>query len=162
MQIKGSNLSEKPWPISERLTLQQLKEAIVELADGGELETQIRLEAWHSYNDWLRKDSERDFSLEAREFNQANMQWLLDYSSKKVPSPYSIVFELLRLLGRVDEYKELIRDLTYEKYIEWRKVRNAERGITSSLDEEQLKGLYNRFIKDKLQAFQNPLRPYIH
>ena len=160
-KIDGSTLSEKPWPKSERLSFQEMKQAVIELADGEETEFKTRLEAWYVYNDYFRQDSELEIPAEDCEFNQTNMQWLLDYCSKKTPSPYSNIFELHRLLGHVEVYKELIYNLTYDRYIEWRNARNKEKGITSSLDEKQLRRLYNRFIEEKLNALDNPMKPYL-
>lgn len=72
-----------------------------------------------------------------------------------------MVFELHRLLGNIEEYKKLLGEMTYERFVEWRTERNQERGIESSLDEQQLKRLYTKFIEDKKNALDKPLKPYI-
>jgi len=51
--------------------------------------------------------------------------------------------------------------MTYERFVEWRTKRNQERGIESSLDETQLKRMYERLIEDKESALDKPLKPYI-
>ena len=89
------------------------------------------------------------------------MQWLLSYYSKKPISPYSLVFELHQLLGNIDKYKRLLGEMTYERFVEWRTVRNQKKGIESSLDDQQLRRLYSRFVEDKRNALEGPLKPYI-
>ena len=38
---------------------------------------------------------------------------------------------------------------------------NQKKGIDSSLDEQQLKRMYSKFIEEKKDALSMPLRPYV-
>lgn len=143
------------------LPYQMLKQAITELADDDIAESNARLEAWWAYNKLYQDVIDDNIPVEEKDFNRSNMQWLLSYYSKKIQSPYSLVFELHRLLGNVEEYKKLLVEMTYKRFIDWRTMRNQERGIESSMDEQQLKRLYSKFIEDKKNALDKPLKPYI-
>lgn len=143
------------------LPYQTLKEAITELSCDDIAESNARMEAWWAYNE-LYKDVVDDYiPVEEKDFNRSNMQWLLDYYSKRPLSPYSLVFELYRLLGNIEEYNKLLGEMTYEKFVDWRTKRNQERGIESSLDEQQLKCMYSKFIEEKKDALSKPLWPYV-
>lgn len=72
-----------------------------------------------------------------------------------------MIFELHRLLGNIEEYKKLLGEMTYERFVEWRTERNQERGIVSSLDKQQLKRMYSKFVEDKNNALGKTLKPYI-
>lgn len=143
------------------LPYQTLKQAITELAGDDIAESNARLEAWWAFNKLYQNVVDDDIPVEEKEFNRSNMQCLLSYYSKKPIAPYSLVFELHRLLGNIDEYKKLLSDMTYERFVDWRTKRNQERRIESSMDEQQLKRLYSKFIEDKKNALDKPLKPYI-
>lgn len=143
------------------LPYQMHKQAIKELADDDIAESNARLEAWWAYNKLYQDVLDDDIPVEEKDFNRSNMQWLLSYYSKKPFAPYSLVFELHRLLGNIDEYKKLLGEMTYERFVEWRTKRSQERGIESSMDEQQLKRMYERLIEDKESALDKPLKPYI-
>ena len=51
--------------------------------------------------------------------------------------------------------------MTYKRFVEWRTERNQKKGIECSLDEQQLKRLYSKFIEDKKNALDKLLKPYI-
>ena len=143
------------------LPYQTLKQAITELAGDDIAESNARLEALWAFNKLYQDVLDDDIPVEEKDFNRSNMQCLLRYYSKNPLSPYSLVFELHRLLGNIEEYKKLLCDMTYERFVNWRTKRNQERGIESSLDETQLKRMYERLIEDKESALSKPLRPYI-
>ena len=143
------------------LPYQTLKQAITELAGDDVAESNTRLEAWWAYNKLYQDVLDDDIPVEEKDFNRSNMQWLLGYYSNKTLSPYSLVFELHRLLGNIEEYKKLLGEMTYERFVEWRAERNQKKGIESSLDEQQLRRMYSRFVEDKNNALEKPLRPYI-
>lgn len=143
------------------LPYQTLKQAITELSGDDIAESNARLEAWWAFNKLYQDVVDDDIPIEEKDFNRSNMQWLLDYYSQKPLSPYSFVFELHRLLGNIGEYKKLLGEMTYERFIEWRTERNQKKGIESSLDEQQLKRMYERLIEDKKDALDKPLKPYI-
>lgn len=142
------------------LSYQSLKHAIKELEGDETAEANARLEAWWSYNRLHRDNDMIALSDEELLFNRSNMQWLLDYFSKQSISPYSLVFELLRLLGNFEEYRKLLDEMTFDRYIELRNVRNEKHGIKSTLEEPQLKRLYSKFIKEKKRALSMPLEIY--
>ena len=150
-----------PCEDTESLSYQTLKQAITELAGDDITESNARLEAWWAYNELYQDVTDDDIPVEEKEFNRSNMQWLLGYYSKKTLSPYSLVFELHRLLGNIEEYKKLLGDMTYERFVEWRAERNRKKRIESSLDAQQLKRMYSRFVEDKNNALEKPLKPYI-
>lgn len=143
------------------LPYQTLKQAITELSDDDIAESNVRLEAWWAYNELYQDVVDDDIPAEDKDFNRSNMQWLLDCYSKKPLSPYSLVFELHRLLGNIEEYKKLLGEMIYERFVEWRVERNHEKGIESSLDEQQLRQMYSRLVEDKNKALEKPLKPFI-
>ena len=143
------------------LPYQTLKQAITELAGDDIAESNARLEAWWAFNKLYQDVLDDDIPVEEKDFNRSNMQWLLGHYSKKTLSPYSLVFELHRLLGNIDEYKKLLGEMTYKRFVEWRTKKNQERGIESSLNETQFKRMYAKLIKDKESALNKPLKPYI-
>ncbi len=143
------------------LSYQMLKQAITELSGDDIAESNARLDDWWAFNKLYQDVVDDDIPVEEKDFNRSNMQWLLSYYSKKPIAPYSLVFELHRLLGNIDEYKKLLGEMTYERFVEWRTERNQKEGIESSLDEQQLERMYARFIKDKKDALDKPLKPYI-
>ena len=143
------------------LPYQTLKQAITELAGDDVAESNARLEAWWAYNKLYQDVLDDDIPVEEKNFNRSNMQWLLGYYSNKTLSPYSLVFELHRLLGNIDEYKKLLNEMTYERFIEWRTERNQKKGIESSLDEQQLRRMYSKLIEEKKDALDKLLKPYI-
>ena len=150
-----------PCEDTESLSYQTLKQAITELAGDDITESNARLEAWWAFNKLYQDVVDDEIPVEEKDFNRSNMQWLLSYYSKKPIAPYSLVFELHRLLGNIDKYKRLLGEMTYERFIEWRTERNQKKGIESSLDEQQLKRMYERLIEDKENALDKPLKPYI-
>ena len=143
------------------LPYQTLKQAITELTGDDIAESNARLEAWWAFNKLYQDVVDDEIPVEEKDFNRSNMHCLLRYYSKKPIAPYSLVFELHRLLGNIEEYKKLVDEMTYERFVEWRTKRNLERGIESSLDETQLKRMYARLVKDKESALNKPLKPYI-
>ena len=126
------------------LPYQTLKQAVEELAGNEKTEVNARLEAWWAYNKHYRDVDEENIPIEERNYNRSNMQWLLDYYSKETPSPYSYIFELYRQLGNLDEYRKLLDDLTYERYLEWRKERDKKHGRDFQLGEDIIMSLYYR------------------
>lgn len=153
-------VEEVPCEDTGALSYMALKQAIAELAGSEAAEAGARLEAWQAYNALYKDVPEDKIPIDERTYNHVNMQWLLDYSIKQAPSPYSVVFELLRLLGNTKEYKSLLDALTFERYVEWRSARNRKEGIASSLDEDLLKRLYESFITEKKDALKKPQKPY--
>ena len=143
------------------LPYQTLKLAITELSGDDIAESNARLEAWWAFNNLYQDIVDEDIPVEEKDFNRTNMQWLLDYYSKRPQSPYSMVFELHRLLGNIEEYKNLLGEMTYERFVEWRTERNQKKGIDSSLDEQQLRRMYSRFVDEKKNALSKPLKPYV-
>ena len=143
------------------LPYQALKQAIAELSDDDLAESNARLEAWWAYNELFQDVVDDDIPAEEKDFNRSNIQWLLGYYSNKTLSPYSLVFELHRLLGNIEVYKKLLGEISYESFVEWKAERNREKGIESSLDDQQLRRMYSRFVEDKNNALDNPLKPYI-
>jgi hypothetical protein len=143
------------------LPYQTLKQAITELAGDDVAESNTRLEAWWAYNKLYQDVLDDDIPVEEKDFNRSNMQWLLDYYSKEPFSPYSLIFELHRLLGNIEEYKKLLGEMTYERFVEWRAKRNQKKGIDSSLDEQQLRRMYSKLIEEKKDALDKLLKPYI-
>ena len=143
------------------LPYQTLKQAIIELSGNEIAESNARLEAWWAYNELYQDVLDGNIPAEEKDFNRSNMQWLLDYYSKEPFSPYSLIFELHRLLGNIEEYKKLLGEMTYERFIEWRTERNQKKGIESSLDEQQLRRMYSKLIEEKKDALDKPLKPYI-
>lgn len=154
-------VEDEPCEDTGSLPYQTLKQAIVELSGDDVAESNARLEAWWAYNELYQDVTDDDIPVEEKEFNRSNMQWLLGYYSKKTLSPYSLVFELHRLLGNIEEYKKLLSEMTYERFVEWRTERNQERGTESSLDEQRLRQIYSRFVEEKKGALSVPLRPYV-
>ena len=143
------------------LPYQTLKQAIIEFSGDEIAESNARLDAWWAYNELYQDVLDDNIPAEEKDFNRSNMQWLLDYYSKEPFSPYSLIFELHRLLGNIEEYKKLLDEMTYERFVEWRTERNKKKGFESSMDEHQLKRLYTKFIEDKKNALDKPLKPYI-
>ena len=143
------------------LSYQTLKQAITELAGDDITESNARLEAWWAFNKLYQDVVDDEIPVEEKDFNRSNMQWLLSYYSKKPIAPYSLVFELHRLLGNIDKYKRLLNEMTYERFIEWRTKRNQKKGIESSLDEQQLRRMYSKLIEEKKDALDKLLKPYI-
>lgn len=121
------------------LSYQTLKQAITELSGDDVAESNARLEVWCAFNKLYQDVVDDDIPVEKRDLNRSNMQWLLEYYSKRPLSPYSLVFELHRLLGNIDEYKRLLGEMAYERFVEWRTERNKKKGFESSMDEHQLK-----------------------
>lgn len=142
------------------LPYQTLKQAVEELAGNEKTEVNARLEAWWAYNKHYRDVDEENIPIEERKYNRSNMQWLLDYYSKETPSPYSFIFELHRQLGNLNEYRRLLDELTYERYLEWRKERAKKHGRNLQLEEDTIKSLYYRMIKEKKEALEKPLKSY--
>ena len=115
------------------------------------------MDAWWAYNELYMDVAESEIPSEERAFNRENMQWLLNCLLIQEPCLYSLIFELYRLLGHVEEYKQLLVGFTFEKYKEWQKVRFQQDYID---DERSEQSIYERFIKDKRDALNKPLRPY--
>ena len=153
-------VEEVPFEDTGALSYMALKQAITELAGCEAAEAGARLEAWQAYNALYNDVPGNEIPIDESTFNQANIQRLLGYSIKQEPCPYSVVFELLRLLGNTKEYKSLLDALTFERYVEWRKSKNRKEGIESSLDEDLLKRLYESFITEKKDALKKPRKPY--
>lgn len=151
------------WPIKYTgfLPYQTLKQAITELTGDDIAESNARLEAWWAFNKLYQDVLDDDIPVEEKDFNRSNMQWLLSYYSKKPIAPYSLVFDLHRLLGNIEEYKKLLGEMTYESFVEWRAERNQEKGLESSLDDQQLRRMYSRFVEEKNKALDKPLTPYV-
>lgn len=142
------------------LPYQTLKQAVEELAGNEITEANARLEAWWAYNKHYRDVDKENIPIEERNYNRLNMQWLLDYYSKEAPSPYSFIFELHRQLGNLNEYRRLLDELTFESYLEWRKERDKKHGRDLQLEEDTIKSLYSRMIKEKKDALEKPLKSY--
>ena len=62
------------------LPYQTLKQAVAELAGEEIPEARARLEAWWAYNALYKETKEDDIPLEEKDFNRANMEWLLTTS----------------------------------------------------------------------------------
>lgn len=154
-------IEDVPCEDTGSLPYQTLKQAITELSGDDIAESNARLEAWWAYNELYQDVVDDDIPVEEKEFNRSNMRWLLDYYSKKPLSPYSLVFELHRLLGNIEDYKKLLGEMTFEKFVEWRAERNREKKIESSLDDQQLRRMYSRFVEDKKNALDKPLKPFV-
>lgn len=141
------------------LSYQTLKQAIAELSGEMPAEPNARLEAWWAYNRQYAGMTEAEIPNEEKDFNRFNMEWLVDYLSKETQVSYSLLFELQRLLGNIDEYKKLLDSLTFERFCEWRKERSQTEGLPK-LDGEQIRHRYEQFIEEKKKALDKPLKPY--
>ena len=143
------------------LPYQTLKQAIAELSGDEVAESNARLEAWWAFNKLFQDVADNDIPVEEKYFNRSNMQWLLGYYLKRPLSPYSLIFELHRLIGNIEEYKNLLGEMTYERFVEWRGERNQKKGIESSSDEHQLRRMYSWLVEDKKDALSMSLKPYV-
>lgn len=144
------------------LPLQSLKQAISELSGNDKEAIWVRQEAWETYNAKYRDVADEEIPVEDREFNRSNMQWLLDYFRRETPNYSLLTFELLRLLGYEEEYRKLLSDMTFERYVEWRCARFKKRGIKDyTPDEKLLKRLYSRRVKQLTESLRKPLRPFV-
>lgn len=151
-----------PCDDTGRLPLQSLKQAIVELSGDDKTVEWARNEAWQAYNAEYRDVHEEVIPVEDKEFNRSNMQWLLDYYCRETPNYSFLKFELLRLLGYTEEYRKLLADMTFERFVEWWCARFKKRGVTDySPDEELLKRLYSRRVKQLTESLQKPMRPFV-
>ena len=159
---KKDNLQDVQTPCRDtgRLPLQTLKQAIAELSGEGENVEWPRLEAWWAYNEMYKDVAEEDIPVGEREFNRANMQWLLDYYNKTEYGFQQLRFELLRLLGLENEYRQKLANMTYEKFAEWYCDRNKKRGIYISSDDERVRRRYADRVKELTAVLDKPLRPY--
>ena len=153
-------VEESPCDDTGFLPYQTLKHAVEELIGNEKTEVNARLEAWWAYNKHYRDVDEENIPIKERNYNRSNMQWLLDYYSKETPIPYSFIFELHRQLGNLNEYRKLLDELTYERYLEWRKERDKKHGRNLQLEEDTIKSLYYRMIKEKKEALEKPLKSY--
>ena len=153
-------VEESPCDDTGFLPYQTLKHAVEELTGNEKTEVNARLEAWWAYNKHYRDVDEENIPIKERNYNRSNMQWLLDYYSKETPIPYSFIFELHRQLGNLNEYRKLLDELTYERYLEWRKERDKKHGRNLQLEEDTIKSLYYRMIKEKKEALEKPLKSY--
>lgn len=140
------------------LSYQKLKRAINELAGDEISEARARLEAWWAFNVMNRKSE--NIPTEEIDFNHSNMLWLLEYHTEHSTRFSHLVFELNRLLGNKSECERMIKDLTFEKYVYQRQQRFSEKSCISNLNEDNLKGLYERIITDLTSSLLRPLVPY--
>ena len=147
------------------LPYQTLKQAIVELSGSGVGEKNARMEAWWAYNKQYGDMDDPCIPDEEKEFNSSNMQWLVDYYIQEHPCQYSLVFELLRLLGKIYDYNQPLNYRSYDRFVEWKRARYKKHGSESLmseslLSEESLKRSYKDFVNDKKDALQRPPRPF--
>lgn len=143
------------------LSYTTLKQAIKELSGDKQSELRARMDAWWAYNELYMDIAEGEIPSEERAFNRENMKWLLEFLLRQEPCLYSLIFELYRLLCYNKEYNELLNSFTFEKYVAWHQERYKQRGAEYIADEELDKCLYENFIKDKREALDKPLKPYI-
>lgn len=149
-----------PCDDTGHLPLQILKQAITELSGNDEDVVSTRMEAWWAYNIMYRNVADEDIPSTDREFIRSNMQWLLDYYNRTEPGFQYLTFELLRLLGYEEEYRQKLADMTYERFAEWYCERFKKRGIDHTSDVELLKRKYNSRVEEFTEALNKPLRPY--
>lgn len=149
-----------PCDYTLRLPYQTLKQAIVELSGNDKDESVARMEAWWAYNKLSMNTADEVIPAAEREFNQSNMQWLLNYYEKTEWEFYILRFELLRLLGRDDEYRQLLAGMTYERYAEWYLARHEKMGLTNHTEEKDLREKYTRRVEGLTAALDKPRRPY--
>lgn len=144
-----------------KLPLSILKQAVVELSGDEAAEMRARLDAWWAYNELYNDMSDGDIPAEEKEYNRANMQQLLNYYLKQEPSPYTLIFELMRLLGQIEEYQELLDSITYEVFAAWRHERHQE-NLVNTIDVELVeRQLYRRFVEEKRRAIERPRKVYL-
>lgn len=153
--------TEAPCDDTGRLPYKTLKQAITELSGDDKIVETPRLETWWAYNEIYKDVDEDDIPLEEREFNRSNMQWLLDYYNRISPGYGFMTFELLRLLGYEDEYRQKLANMTYENFAEWYCERRRRIGIHSTPDEELLREKHTRRVNWMTSALDKPLKPYI-
>lgn len=160
--LSQTESQDSPIPCEDtgQLSYSELKQAIVELHGDDKLEKTPRLEAWWAYNRMYKNVDEADIPVGDREFNHSNMQRLLDYYNRTDPGFQSLTFELLRLLGYEEEYRQKLADMTYEKFAEWYCRRFKKRGIDYTSDVELLKRRYNSRVEEFTEVLDKPLRPY--
>lgn len=139
------------------LSYQTLKQAVKELSGYIKSELRARMDTWWAYNELYKNISDNEIPIVERTFNRENMQWILNYLLKQEPLQYTLIFELHRLLDYVEEYKRLLDSFTFQKYAEWRKTRFQQDYIDDERSEQRI---YERFIKEKRDALNKPLRPY--
>lgn len=143
------------------LPYQTLKLAITELAGDEIAEARARLEAWWAYNKQYKDAKECDIPKEEKDFNCANMQWLLACYSKQTTGFSYVIFELHRLLGNLDICSHMIDELTFEAYITAKEQRYKKRGLDFQHNDDVELFLYNTKIAELNETLTQPLKPYI-
>ena len=154
-------VEDQPGTDTGLLSYLSLKRAISELSDNLLAESWARLEAWWAYNALYKDTADCDIPVEEKEFNHANMQWLLELHTRQAKWFSHLVFELNRLLGNRDVCERMIAERTYERYVSQRKERFAERGVTSTMDDKTLHEMYEWDMHDLTESLNRPLVPYI-
>lgn len=152
-----SDVSEQPCSDTGQLQYNQLKEVLLEFADGGDNEATVRMELWHAYNDIYSNVADTDIPDDEEMFNRINMEWLLTYYKQTEPLFSYTGFELNRLLGHTDECEKMIGSLTFQAYEERKQSKYNIRNI----DMEAERKLYDSIIANLKGALQKPLRPYL-
>jgi hypothetical protein len=151
----------EPCEDTGHLPFHTLKQAITELRSNKKEEKDAREETWWAYNILYKDVEENDIPDDDIEFNRTNMQWLLDYYVEEEPGFFCLKFELLRLLGYKKEYRELLSDMTYERFAQWRRERYEKKGLQYILEDEILKKRYLHRVQEYTAALDLPLKPYI-
>ena len=149
---------DEPCNNNGQLSLEALKQAIVELSGDDFAESWARLEAWKAYNALYQNTD--DIPAEDQAFNRANMQWLVDFFTSRSPWLSLLVFELNRLLGNRTVCEQMLADFTFDAFIAKTEARNAEKGIHRTLDPETMRDRYAYQLAELNYALTQPLKPY--
>lgn len=139
------------------LPYQTLKQAIVWLYGDYTKVAIARLDTWQAYNKLYAEVPDDEIPEEEKSFNRSNMQWLVEYLLKKTPWSYTFIFELLRQLGRKEEYLRLLDQLTYDEYVKRNELLNDYLGKNIIEDDEEM---YCGFIEEKKEALKKTPRAY--
>lgn len=143
------------------LPFSTLKQAVAELSGDEPAEMRARLDAWWAYNKLYKDVADEDIPVEDKKYNRANMEQLLNYCLKQKPHPYTLIFELMRLLGQIDEYKRLLDSINFEVFVAWRQSRHQKDAVITASHEEIERRLYLRFVEEKRRAIERPRKVYL-
>lgn len=141
-----------PCDDTGELPFSTLKQAVAELSGDEPAEMRARLDAWWAYNELYKDVPDEDIPSEDSEYNWVNMQYLLNYYLKQETRPYTLIFELMRLLNQTDEYQRLLDSITFEVFVAWRQSRHQRSDVTTVYNEEVDRRLYMRFVEEKKRA----------
>ncbi len=153
--------AEKAFPMSAKLPLSEMKDALQQLADGGQLEAKVRLDMMFAHHDLVRYGAMAVMHPDEVEDYLDNLQWLLAYYTAQNAGFSELVFELHRLLGHDDECRRLLDAYTLEVFVDRRQKRFARAGIAYEYDAERDQNLYKQAIGRLQEALGKRLMPYV-